>query len=277
MPKNKEPHYFNKDMDYRHVETMEEYLRMFEEAEDRHLVIGEGSTNYIYSSCAIRAILDFNPKAKFVLMLRNPVDMVASLHKYLCYKQSETELSIEVAWDLPALKARVPNFFGSGNVKAPGHINYRECAKFGALTQHFIDAIPREQRLVLFFEDFVADTDSVFTDVCRFAGIDESYRPKFTPRNQSRENVSPHLTRFFMYPPFPLNVVKRGVKSILNRTGLTNDGNFYKLLSSKTPRKNLPKDFRHRVLSHYEEDIQLLESLVGRNLESWRKSDSETS
>jgi len=49
---------------------------------EQHAAIGEGSTNYLVSEIALTRILQFNAAARFIVMLRNPVDLVHSLHTH---------------------------------------------------------------------------------------------------------------------------------------------------------------------------------------------------
>src|SRR3990167_9603139 len=51
------------------------YLKLFSNSEEIHLAVGEGSVFYLASNCAVPSILQFNPQAKFIVMVRNPVDM----------------------------------------------------------------------------------------------------------------------------------------------------------------------------------------------------------
>ena len=79
----KEPCYFDSDLPWPDSpKTEREYMRLFENANDSHMAVGEASTNYLYSAVAVEKILRFNPCAKFIVMVRNPIDMAISLHSY---------------------------------------------------------------------------------------------------------------------------------------------------------------------------------------------------
>lgn len=95
----KEPHYFNTD-GMQTVKTLDEYERLFESATDTHRVVAEGSTHYLYSSVAVPHILKYNPDAKFIVCLRNPVEMAPSLHSERLSWGRETVKSFEKAWDM---------------------------------------------------------------------------------------------------------------------------------------------------------------------------------
>ena len=101
MCPEKEPHYFNTDLNYKRGKSddLEEYLNLFSGATEEKIV-GEASVWYLYSKEAVRNILEFNPNAKFIIMVRNPIKMAPSLHQQLFYNGRETEKDFNKAWCL---------------------------------------------------------------------------------------------------------------------------------------------------------------------------------
>jgi uncharacterized protein with GYD domain len=90
----KEPHYFCDDWDYYYApgeRTQEHYLHLFDDATDDHLAIGEASVWYLYSTTAARNIAAFDPAMRVIVMVRNPVELVPSLHSQLRYMLDEDE------------------------------------------------------------------------------------------------------------------------------------------------------------------------------------------
>ena len=101
----KEPHYFDYDFEqYREVETLDEYLGLFEAATTEHIAIGEASACYLYSSVALEDIYQFAPQAKIIVMLRNPVDLAYSYHSQLLYASDENVPDFEQAWRLQDIR-----------------------------------------------------------------------------------------------------------------------------------------------------------------------------
>ena len=85
--KPEEPHFFCTDLKGRYNGLTEpEYLRKyFHGANSRHKVIIDKSTWYLYSKSAVLNILKFDADAKFIVMVRNPINMVYSLHSELLW------------------------------------------------------------------------------------------------------------------------------------------------------------------------------------------------
>ena len=87
MPWVKEPHFFCTDLNDERdrsrgksrmrwpVQTLDQYLFLFREARAES-VIGESSVLYLYSKTAAREIAAFNPNARILIMLREPVAWV---------------------------------------------------------------------------------------------------------------------------------------------------------------------------------------------------------
>src|SRR4051812_29453240 len=75
MPKTKDPHFFCEDMvGSRHAADLKDYLALFSDAGPDQIV-GEASVWYLFSEVAISKIFALRPDAKFIVMLRDPVEV----------------------------------------------------------------------------------------------------------------------------------------------------------------------------------------------------------
>ena len=97
-----EPHFFSTDLVGRSTELSEkQYLRKyFSGVKKHHKIIIDKSTWYLYSKNAVSNILRFNPDSKFIVMVRNPVDMDYSLHSQLLWTGEEDISDFETSWHL---------------------------------------------------------------------------------------------------------------------------------------------------------------------------------
>ncbi|RMH38483.1 MAG: hypothetical protein D6694_12295, partial [Gammaproteobacteria bacterium] len=102
----KEPWFFSQNLQslrMRQIQTMEWYQGCFAHyGGERYLA--DGSTSYLYDQSSISEILRYNPDAKFIISLRNPVDVARSLHKQMLYNGQESVLDFEQAWRLCAAR-----------------------------------------------------------------------------------------------------------------------------------------------------------------------------
>jgi len=98
LPKVKEVHFFGSDLYLPgYVPDTEKYLRLFANARDETRV-GEASVWYLYSKVSAAEIKHFAPEASILIMLRNPVDMIHSLHSQLQYVGVERIKGFESAF-----------------------------------------------------------------------------------------------------------------------------------------------------------------------------------
>ncbi|QYO62225.1 sulfotransferase family protein [Leptolyngbya sp. 7M] len=79
-PLFKEPHFFSPDVYPQQIKTEAEYLKIFERANNAKR-IGEASVFYIFSDFARENIQRFNPEAKIIIIIRQPVEFMISLHQ----------------------------------------------------------------------------------------------------------------------------------------------------------------------------------------------------
>jgi len=98
MARLKEPDYF-----YRNgkISSLKEYEELFNGASEGHKLVGEASGRYLYSRTAIPNLLSYvDETPKFIVMLRNPIEMAVSLHAQRVNSLNENETKFEDAWRL---------------------------------------------------------------------------------------------------------------------------------------------------------------------------------
>ena len=101
MPGGKEPHFFAQNLSDRYcrIRHHDDYMALFDSARNDQCC-GEASVLYSMHPQAIEAILEWSPVAKFIFMLRNPVDMAPSYHRQLLINLEEDIEDFEQAWHL---------------------------------------------------------------------------------------------------------------------------------------------------------------------------------
>ena len=104
----KEPHYFTRlDRDPTEAELRRDYLdRFFWHQDDTHRSVGEGSVSYLYLPDVIERIRRINPEARFIALVRNPLQMLPSYHLKMLYLLQEDEPDFGKAWALQSERAR---------------------------------------------------------------------------------------------------------------------------------------------------------------------------
>jgi hypothetical protein len=269
MPQIKEPHYFAADFPaYRTIHSEGPYLALFSEAEPEQTAVGEASVFYLFSQVAVGNILDFNRNARLVVMLRNPVDLVQSLHSQFLYGFREDERDFRKAWDLQSERRagrRLPRF-----CLEPSHLQYASVARLGRQVQRLLSLADREQIQFILLEDLQESPAKVYAALLSFLGVAQDGRKSFPAFNQNRAHRSEFLARFLMRPPFPLSALKSGLKKALRLQNTRVSNAIYGFNQRRVVRNALDVETRVMLTQEFAEDVELLEDLIQRDLRRWK-------
>src|SRR3954451_13279588 len=102
----KEPHFFSRHdlralpSDQLRALVRREYVDRFYPHRDNIRLMAEGSVTYFYVPEQLEPILKLWPQAKFIIGVRNPLQMIPSLHQRNVFNGDETERQFERAWSL---------------------------------------------------------------------------------------------------------------------------------------------------------------------------------
>lgn len=264
----KEPHYFATDLpEIRAAETEDEYLRLFDKSTKDHLAIGEASVWYLYSEKALENIKIFDPDSKIIVMLRNPVDLVYSMHSQHIYSMNENENDFQKAWDLnDNRKKGLDKPKDCRNVKL---IVYDELAKLGHQVEKVMGLFPPEQIKIIFSEDFFSNTEAIYKEVLKFLELPDDNQYSFPVINENKGHKIGWIGNFTQRPPGELVAILLGIKKIfgIQRLGFLDTlRNVNKKNKKRVP---LTKKIKKQLIQEYSKDIEKLSLLTNRNLDHW--------
>lgn len=264
----KEPHYFATDMEgKRTIKSEAGYEALFEGAERYHRAVGEGSVYYLYSEQALSNIRAYAPQARIIVMLRNPVELIPSLHGQYLYSRNEDERDLATAWALIGPRSegqRLPK-----RCSDPKLLRYDRIARLGEQLERLLATFPAGQVMWIFFDDFARDTRGEYLRVMRFLGLDDDGRDTFPPINQHKRHRLDTVGNFTQRPPRRL--VQAGLKAKrllgIERLGLLN--RLRRLNRIDGRRAPMTPVLRETILESYRDDILRLSRLTGRPLHHW--------
>ncbi len=263
----KEPHFFDLDCSNQLKLNLQTYLSLFSEAEpDLHKAVGEGSTGYLFSKVAVPEILKFNPNSKFIVILRNPVELVQSWHSEMYFEGVENVADFEKAWKLERERRQGRNI--PSPCWEPKKLFYSEWGKLGDQVERLLAAVRRDRLKLILFDDFVADTKGVYEEVLSFLGVPLDGRKDFQVVNENKTLRFPWLQRNLAFTAnhFRRLRVVSGLKLNLG------SGVSHKLLhlnSRPITRKRISPELRAELADFFREDVQKLSKLLGRDLSHW--------
>jgi hypothetical protein len=262
MPYRKEPVYFGSDLAKRPPYLDEAgYLALFEPAGDAK-AIGEATVWYLYSQTAPDEIKAMAPDARIIIMLRNPIEMIHSLHRHWLW--SENEDLAEFGDAIDAEPDRIAGRRLPPNTEQPIGLRYTWLGKYTPHVQRWLDAFGPERVLVLIYDDLADDGRRVGRQTLAFLDVDTSFDAEFEVVNQNKRARSPRLQRLsrsrgFMrvaskLPPRLFHLLWRG----LQRANIRPE-----------PRSPIEPELRRRLAAEFAPDVADLGRLLGRDLSHW--------
>ena len=164
----KEPHYFAQLRSTPSPDELQrDYIeRYFGHRHGAHRAVGEGSVSYLYAPEAIERIRHFNPEARFIVMVRNPMSMLPSYHLKMRFLLQEDKEDFATAWRLQEARARGENL--PAHCLDPRTLMYGEVARYGAHIERLFEIAGRERTHVIVFDDFVADQLATYRRALEF-------------------------------------------------------------------------------------------------------------
>jgi len=262
MTSPKEPHHFSSDIDHGNYKNREEYRNLFRKASPAHDAIGEASVWYLFSTQAVKNIEHEFPKAKYIVMLRNPVEMAPSLHQQKVFSGHEDILSFDLAWHAQIKRKageQIPRF-----VTDPALLLYKDACCLGSQLERLYSLVDRERVLVLFLDDLKNDPREVWLTVQSFLEVEDDGRTEFRVLNVAKRRKSLTLKKMNDY----YGTFRRrfGIKPM--GTGFFTRINEWNFRERK--REPLGEDIKNNLQKEFECEIVKLEKLTGRCLSHWR-------
>lgn len=258
----KEPYFFADDFPlYRTSKSIGGYLYLFKECTNKHLAVGEASAVYLYSSVAIRNIYQFNKFAKIIVMLRNPVDMVYSLHSQLLVNFDEDEKDFKTAWNQQSIRKMGVNI--PKNCLVPLLLQYSKVGMLGDQVERLLNIFPSDQIKIILFDDFRMSTKSIYNEVLSFLDVPSDERTIFPRINENAMYRSFYLAYLLKYH-FHLDYLPDNLK-IFDKV----KNKIAKLNSRKEARKPLNLDFRSELCNVFKKDVNKLSRIINKDLSHW--------
>jgi hypothetical protein len=220
-------------------------------------IVGESRTENLYLPCIPQRLFDYNPNARLLAILRNPVERAIS-HWWHWYSRGEESLPLAeaIAADLRRIESghrfetareqdihkrtlekqsytlRTKNWLSRELALSPQTAPslfraYVDAGYYHEQLSRYLALFPHDQLKVILLEDLVRNPEAVVLDICDFLGANR------------------RLAKGFSF-------------GVLNR-------------SDPELANHLDKNVISQLVGHYEPHNRNLEELLGRSLDSWRR------
>ncbi len=256
LPTVKETHFFDENYE----KGLDWYYETYFSNYQGEKICGECTPEYMFfKEVPERLLKAFGPDVKLIFLLRNPVTRAVS-HYQMSKKRTFETLPFEEAIEIEASRIQKDNYHRS-------HFSYLSRGFYSEQIKRYLDYFPRENMLILRFEeDFVKNRKRTMDEICSFLDIDGSElnvdikshvgkqpRYKWLPKFIYKPNAMKQLISFLPY----------GLRAKIIKVG------YNAALKEKNPNL-IPPDLSKRLWSRYKEEIAELETLIGRDLSSWK-------
>jgi len=210
---------------------------------------GEYSTSYLYSKVAAKRIHKNFPKAKLIVCLRNPIDRAFSNYKHDIKVGNIPE---DMSFDKASRK----------------HKEYIERGFYNQQLERCLKLFPRDQILILIYEDIKKDPLKFIQKIYNFLNVDSSFVP-FMLEKKVDASRTPKLIF--------LDKIIRRIANLLRKIGLhklvwlvkkTGIPETIRRINTKKRRKlKVDKKTREKLKEVFRKDIKRLSKMLERDLE----------
>ena len=270
MPDYKEPHFFGKDLkklSNEFIDNEDEYLKLFKDAKSDHK-LGEASTFYLYSKSASKEIKEYNPEAKIIIMLRNPIDFLHSLHSQLLFSGNEDEPDFEIAMELE--EERMKGNKLPENIDMIDKIYYLEhVRRIPDRVNSYLDTFGNENVSVIILDDLHKNPGQCFIKILKLLNVDTNFTPDYSIQNPNKgvrsfwirnlikgnKNDLAKLRGIFFKKPIGV------IKYLINRN------------TRELKRKPIQTNFRRVLINEFKPSIVQLEQIINKDLNHWKSID----
>ncbi len=257
----KELHHFGEVLNDPQYKDRATYLAEFADTGDAKAV-GEASVWYLYSELAPAQMLEFDPHARVIVMLRNPTDMVYSLHSRLLVNGMEDEPDFRKALALESERRdreRLPD----GALPVRPYF-YRQVGKYSRHLQRYLEAFGPERVHVIIHDDLRADVEGSYRAVLSFLGVDEKFSFELEVVNEHKTIRSRALYKFLENIPDWAWTLRRLLPRDWSLGTLLKNAN-----TSNVAREPLAEDLRRELNREFAEDVEQTSEFLERDLGHW--------
>ena len=260
MSSQKEPNYFS-DLAIQHqqiyyytkrVNQLERYHELFKN-KSQNMIFGEGSVSYLFYKNVAADIKEYNPKAKIIIMLRNPIDRAFS-HYLMDYRLGFVTESFE---DIINKKSSHKN----------AHLFYQqyiEVSQYTKQIERYIKEFNIHQILFIDYEDFKDDAGKVVKRVYNFLGIESGFKAEINKKYNTFTMPNNKCIRF-LYSFIPL---RKSLSYLIPQVVINSINNvFFK----KDKQSELLSNTRKQLKQFFSEDVKALSLLLNKDFSKWIK------
>lgn len=240
----------------------EEFLEEFRGVKEKR--VGQKRGDYLSCPWAAERIKKFSPNAKIIMTLRNPIDVMYSLHATMLYR--ETVEDIEDFGEALKMEEERKKKYGYKVIpkKYHPHMLYRETVRYSQQVKRYFELFGEENVKVTIFDEYIKNKSSILRDILKFLDVDEDFEIKHLNTNAGRKYRSRTIHSAVMTNKF-------GVRGVLRN--IPGSAKIYrKINNNEFKRKTLEPSLRKSLQDDLKKEIDELSLMLKKDLSYWYKN-----
>ena len=226
------------------VDEINEYHKLF--SQNKKQIIGEASVSYLFFDEVPNRIYKYNPKAKIIILLRNPIERALS-HYLMDFRLGFCSENFE---DIIAQPEIFPQYYQQ----------YLELGNYFLQLKRYLNVFNENQLSIVFYDDLKSDSQKVMKHIFSFLEIE------FQHLDYSIQNSFLSPSNIFVSELYKFNSLRKIVKSLFPEP-------FLSLVKSIFFSNNSKPTFSDSIIkqlnAYYKSDIVELEKLLNKDLSKW--------
>lgn len=277
----KEPNFLSRDVfDVRGVpgalRDWDAYLaRLMPPAPDGKLT-GESTPRYLYSDLALEILATHPTEPRVIALLRNPIDLVQSLHGQMLRQGVETETDFAAAWARAVARGSDPAAWRDAQGRIDRRLDYPLFGALGVRVERLCALIPQDRRRILILEEGLStDPQDTVAGLLDFLGLAPAALD-LTRRNERVELKSATLNRLAVRLRRTIEALRAGLGFDVfpGRARRRRGTGLMRLLNRFNTRKPAPNQrpdpaTRAMLAAHFADDVTRVRATLGRAIPSW--------
>jgi len=219
---------------------------------------GESTPLYLYDRAALRRVRDLIPAAKLIVVLRDPVERAHSNWTHLW------SAGLEPVGDFVQACAEEERRIAAG--WAP-FWHYTRLGRYGTQLDYAFSLFPRERILVIRYRLLVDEPAATIDRICAFLGVETGIVTDIP-----RENVTSHPEQTLAHRAVSAGIrVSDGLGRVLPGSTASAATRQLERFLQRDRRERQPLGWQQRqaLLPGFEDDIKLLERVLGEDFGDW--------
>ena len=271
MTSIKEPNHFARDFQiesdrfhkkqlYFPYRTDNKYLRLYKNWKNEKIA-GEASWTNLYSKVSAEKIYSFNPDAKIIIPLREPVAFLYSYHSAATFALGEHIMDFKQA--LAAENDRKKGRCLDKRVIVPSWLFYSEFIKYADHVGRYLSLFNKGQINIVIFDDFVENTPQWYKSILEFLVVNSDFTADFTAINPNKILKWPRLKKLILDSPY----FRKFLRFFTSADIYAAMKNIYKSkIVTYQPRPSMEPELRNKLMKKFKMEVEKMSHLLNRDM-----------